>query len=142
MVLCIGQLAAAPAHAQAVWDEVSGGDPGSGLVALTLALLGIAGSWQDRTARLFGGIALGGLLFALGHNSVFHGVLYALVPMVEKARSPSMAVFIFHFGLCVLIAYGIDSYHLIDRVILKRVAWLLTAFSGVVGAALVFAFAG
>jgi len=35
VVLFIGQLAAAPAHAQAVWDEVSGGDPGSGMVALT-----------------------------------------------------------------------------------------------------------
>jgi len=74
-------------------------DPFAGLVALSLALFGIAANGQDRTVRLLGAIALGGLLFALGHNSVFHGLIYALVPMVEKARNPSMAAFIFHFGL-------------------------------------------
>src|SRR5439155_1230475 len=103
-------------------------DPFAGLVALTLALLAIAGNWGDRMTRLFAGIALGGLLFSLGHNSVFHGVLYSLVPMVEKARSPSMAIFIFHFGLCVLIAYGIDSYGSVNGVVVKRAAWLLTGF--------------
>jgi len=101
-------------------------------VALTLALLGIAASWQDRTARLLGAIAIGGLLFALGHNSVFHGVLYALVPMVEKARNPSTAIFIFHLGLSALIAYGIDSYRSVSDSLVKRVAGLLCGFAGIV----------
>ena len=74
-------------------------EPFAGLVALTVALFGVIASWEDRMVRLFGGIALGGLLFALGHNSVFHGVLYALVPMVEKARSPSMAIFILNLWI-------------------------------------------
>src|SRR5215470_9303258 len=74
-------------------------DPYVGITALLLALFGILGAWHDRMTRLFGGIALGGLIFSLGHNAVFHGVLYALVPMVEKARSPSMAIFIFHLGV-------------------------------------------
>ncbi|HTM47620.1 MAG TPA: hypothetical protein VL285_03010 [Bryobacteraceae bacterium] len=107
-------------------------DPFVGLVALTMGLFGIAGAWRDRTARLFGAIALGGLLFSLGHNSVFHGVLYAVVPMVEKARSPSMASFIFHFGLCVLIAYGIDGSEVIKTAFSKWTARGLAALSAVV----------
>ena len=107
-------------------------DPFVGLVAVTLALLGLASSWRDRATRLFAAIALGGLLFSLGHNSVFHGVLYALVPAVEKARSPSMASFIFHFGLCVLIAYGIDGYRRISDEIMRRTVSTLLGFSALI----------
>ena len=113
-------------------------DPFAGLVAFTLALLGVIASWEDRIVRLFAGIALGGLLFSLGPNSLFHGIAYALVPMVEKARSPSMAVFIFNFGLCVLIAYGIDSYATLDKAWVRRAAASLWVFAG--GVALLFLF--
>ncbi len=91
-------------------DHYRHNDPSIGLVALTLALLGVALGWRHRPVRLFGAVAIGGLLFSLGRNNVFHGILYAVVPLVEKARTPAMAVFIFHFGIAVLIAYGIDSY--------------------------------
>jgi hypothetical protein len=104
-------------------------DPFIGLVALTLALFGVIASWQDRVTRLFAGIALGGLLFSLGQHSVFHGILYSLVPILEKARNPSMAIFIFHFGLCVLIAYGIDNYRFLTSALIKRVAVLLSSFA-------------
>jgi len=93
------------------------------------------GGWRDRIPRLFGAVALGGLLFSLGHNSVFHGVLYALLPMVEKGRSPSMASFIFHFGLCVLIAYGIDGYRSIDTSFIRRTVSTLLGFSALIAIA-------
>ncbi|MEO7652689.1 MAG: hypothetical protein ABIZ80_19695, partial [Bryobacteraceae bacterium] len=85
-------------------------DPFIGLVAVAMGLLAIGFKPRDPTVRLFGAIAFGGLLFSLGHQSVFHGIFYALIPMVEKARSASMAIFIFHFGISVLVAYGTDSY--------------------------------
>ncbi len=84
------------------------GDPFIGIAALTLALLGMALAWREFPARVAVGLATGGLLFSLGRNNVLHGLLYALVPMVEKARTPSFAVFIYHFGIIILIAYGID----------------------------------
>src|SRR5207245_1717385 len=107
-----------------------------GLVALTLAVFGIAGNWADRSTRLFGSIALGGLVFSLGHNSVFHGVMYALIPMVEMARNPSMASFLFHFGLCVLIAYGIDGYPFVSDRLVKRTTATLLTFGAIVGIAI------
>jgi len=104
-------------------------DPFMGIAALTLALLGVAACWEDRTARLFGGIAAGGLVLSLGYNSVFHGVLYALVPMVEKARSPSMAIVIFNFGLSVLVAYGIDGYQSVGSILSSRTIRILLGFA-------------
>ncbi|HSW51173.1 MAG TPA: YfhO family protein, partial [Bryobacteraceae bacterium] len=83
-------------------------DPFIGVTALALALLGVALAWKEFPVRLMAAVAAGGLLFSLGRNSVFHGFLYAVAPMVEKARNPSMAVFIYHFGIVVLTAYGID----------------------------------
>jgi hypothetical protein len=80
-----------------------------GLVAVTLALLGAAAKWQERTVRLLSAVALAGLLFALGGRSLFHGVLYAVIPTLDKARSPDVAIAIFHLGVVVLAAYGLDS---------------------------------
>ena len=80
------------------------------LPIVVLAFLALAGEWRDRTVRLFGAVAAGGFVFASGSFAVFHGIVYALVPMVEKARNDSMAVFIFHFGIIVLSAYGLDHF--------------------------------
>lgn len=107
-------------------------DPYVGLVAVALALIGLGSNWIDRNVRLFGAIAAGGILFSLGANSVFHGVIYALVPMVEKARNPSMAIFIFHFGLCILICYGVDGYVSSEKMFAKRLCQTLVIFAAVV----------
>lgn len=80
-----------------------------GLVALGLALFGVISNWRERTVRLLSVIAACGLLFALGGRSLFHGVLYAIVPSLDKARSPDVALVIFDLGVAVLAAYGLDS---------------------------------
>ncbi|MBI3696310.1 MAG: hypothetical protein HY238_15920 [Acidobacteria bacterium] len=80
-----------------------------GLVSASLALLGVAACWERRAMRLHACVALGGLAYALGSYSVFQGVLYAVVPFLDKAQSPGHAVLLFHFGLAVIAAYGADS---------------------------------
>jgi hypothetical protein len=84
-------------------------NPHLGFAVISLAILAAAASWRHPRVRLFAGIALGGILLALGPHSVVHGVLYALVPLFEKARSPSMALPVFSLGAAVLAAYGLDS---------------------------------
>lgn len=81
-----------------------------GLVAFTLALLGAVASWHDRVVRVLAAVALGGLVFSLGGYSLFHGILYAFVPNLDKARSPSMAEAIFHLGIIALAAFGVESF--------------------------------
>ncbi len=108
-------------------------DPSIGLVALSLALLGVALSWKSLPVRIFGAIAAGGLLFSLGRNNVFHGILYSIIPAAEKARNVSTAVFIFHFGIAVLVAYGIDSYLSSEHAPWQRRMWIaLSVFGAVV----------
>jgi len=85
-------------------------NPFIGLAVISMALTGLAANWRDLAARLFGAVALGGLVFSLGGYALLHGILYSLVPLVDKARNPSMAVFLFHFGAAALSAYGIDGF--------------------------------
>ena len=85
-------------------------DPYAGFVLVSFAFLAVAVAWREWHVRLIAAVALGGLVYSLAAHGFFEGVLYALVPMVEKARNPSMAIFIFHFGIAILSAYGIDVY--------------------------------
>jgi hypothetical protein len=109
-------------------------NPYVGFAVIALALLAIAGEWRERMVRIFGALALGGLVFACGAYAVLHGVLYALIPMVEKARSASMAVFIFHFGVIVLSAYAIDHYLHVPEVWTRRVIAGVTGTCALVAA--------
>ena len=73
-------------------------DPFLGVVALSLALLAVAALWRDSRVRLLAALALAAILYALGHNSVFQGALYGLIPQLDKARSPSSAMVLFQFA--------------------------------------------
>jgi hypothetical protein len=84
-------------------------DPFIGLVAFTLLLVAIAMRWKQHAVKLFAAAAIGSIVYSLGFNSVFQGFLYAVVPMVEKARVPSMAVVIFNISAAVLAAFGADQ---------------------------------
>jgi hypothetical protein len=105
----------------------AGLDPFIGIVTVSLAFLGVAAAWREPMVRFFGAIAIGGLVFSLGGNAVFHGVIYSLIPMIEKARSPAQAILIFHLGVTVLAAYGLDAYRLQppDWIWGRRVVWAL-----------------
>jgi hypothetical protein len=87
-----------------------GVDPFVGIVALSLAALAIAACWKDWRVRVLASVALGGIVYAVGGFSVFQGVLYGLVPSLDKARAPSVASAIFGFGVAVLAAFGLDRW--------------------------------
>jgi hypothetical protein len=80
-----------------------------GVAVIFLALAGFAMTFDDRIVRILGGICAAGCLFAMGSFSVFHGVAYLLIPLVEKARTPQFAIVIVQFGAVVLAAYGLDA---------------------------------
>ncbi|MDX2151983.1 MAG: YfhO family protein [Bryobacteraceae bacterium] len=104
-----------------------------GISAFTFALLAIALLWKEFLVKLLTFIGIGGLLFALGEANVFHGVAYALLPLVEKARSPSMAAVIFNFSFSALIGFGINYLsYAIDAPWLRRTGFALCAFAALV----------
>lgn len=112
--------------------EHNGYDSYVGGVALTLGLLGMMLGWKDFRVRWLAGMALGGILFALGPNSVFHGVMYALVPMIDKARVPAAGSIVFMLGLAPLAAFGIDRLGLPEsRLVTRRAGFILAGFAAV-----------
>jgi hypothetical protein len=100
-------------------------DPFLGVVALSLALLAVATIWRELRVRILASIALGAIVYSLGHNSVFQGFLYGLLPEVEKARSPSAAVLVFQCAAAALAAFGIDALAGSWR---PRFTWMLAGF--------------
>jgi hypothetical protein len=84
-------------------------NPFVGIVVLVLAMLAVALAWGESAVPLFAAVASGGMLFAFASPTILQGVIYALAPFADKARNPAMAVFIFHLGICVLAAFGVDA---------------------------------
>lgn len=103
--------------------------PFIGIVAFTLVLASIVVSWNRPEVRLFTALAAGGFAYALGAHNIFQGILYSVVPFVEKARSPAMSLVIFGLGAAVLAAFGVDQLPALRESHWgRRMAWALTAF--------------
>jgi hypothetical protein len=103
-------------------------DPFVGLAALALAVLGIAMAWRDGRVRLLAAVGLGGLLYALGQHSVFQGLLYGLIPELDKARVVSAAIVVFQFGVAALAAFGFDALQNFESPWPRRVMWGVLVF--------------
>ncbi len=83
--------------------------PYVGSIVLSLGILGAILAWREAQARWLAALAAGGIVFALGGSSLLHGALYAVLPLLDKARSPGAATLIFALGLAPLVAYGVDE---------------------------------
>jgi hypothetical protein len=84
-------------------------EPFVGVAALALALMALGICWRDSRVRLLAAVGLGGLIYSLGHHSLFQGFLYAALPELDKARVVSAAIVVFEFGVAVLAAFGLDQ---------------------------------
>jgi len=110
--------------------------PFVGVVAFTLGLIGLVGSWRkDGRMRWLGALGVLSLVVSLGPNSLLHGVLYAWAPLVDKARSPGTAMAVFGFTCAALAAGGLErlrqSEHLLPevrRVLMGLVAVVLVTY--------------
>jgi hypothetical protein len=79
-----------------------------GALALALSMAAVALGFRSPAVRLLAVTGAAGLALALGGSSVVHGVLYAVVPLVEKARVPLAAIVILHFSVACLSAWALD----------------------------------
>jgi Bacterial membrane protein YfhO len=110
-----------------------GSNPYVGATALALAVLGFALAWRTKQVRWLAAVGLGGLLFALGGDNLFHGILYSLVPLVEKARVPGAGTLLLSVALAPLVAYGIDLVPVTQgSTWTKRVSWVLAGIALVI----------
>jgi Bacterial membrane protein YfhO len=83
--------------------------PYLGVLPLLLAIIGF---WKCRDqvwVRYAAGLAFIAFLFSLGAPSLLYGLIYALVPLLWMAREASRFLYMAHFGLVVLAAYGAQT---------------------------------
>ncbi|HYV63442.1 MAG TPA: YfhO family protein [Bryobacteraceae bacterium] len=80
----------------------------AGVTILVLAIAALVYRWSDRRVKLLGFLALGSLLYALGSHTPFQRLIYELLPLADKARSPGRGIFLAGFALSALAAVGAD----------------------------------
>ena len=84
-------------------------NPLMGVVPLALAAAAVLSAPRQRNTGLFGGMAVAALLFTLTRLNPLHGVLYSIVPGLEKARAPIMAMAVADVALAALVAFGTQA---------------------------------
>jgi hypothetical protein len=80
-----------------------------GFAGALLAVIGATVSLRRWEGRALIALGILSLILALGGTTAFHGLLYALVPMVEKARTPAAISALFTVAAATLAALGIDA---------------------------------
>lgn len=103
-------------------------------------LLAIIGFWKCRDrvwVRYAAGLVLIAFIFSLGASSLLYGLIYALVPLLWMAREASRFLYMAHFGLVVLAAYGAQTLFCgteapLSWGSLNRVSLWLAVLSGVI----------
>ena len=76
-------------------------------------LLAVVGFWKCRDhlwVRYAAGLAAAAFLFSLGAASLLYGLIYALVPLLWMAREASRFLYMTHFALVILAAYGAQTF--------------------------------
>jgi hypothetical protein len=81
-------------------------DPFAGVAGLSMAALAVMLAFGRREVKLFFLMAIVALLYSMARFNAVYGMLYALIPLVEKARSPVVGLSVFHFALTALVALG------------------------------------
>src|SRR6202012_3137389 len=100
---------------------------------LTLAAMAIWRGFGRKEVRLFTLLAIASLLYAMAHTDALYGLLYVLAPLVEKAREPIVALFLFHFAVAALAAIGAEiAFSVHDPASERRTIRILIWFGGVV----------
>ncbi|MFN0106004.1 MAG: YfhO family protein [Bryobacteraceae bacterium] len=111
-------------------------DPFIGIVAFSLALLGIYHGWPRLPqVRVLVSLAAAGLLFAMAAANFIHGVLYSAIPVFGMARVPARALVIFGFAIAPLTAYGLDALGRRASPWLARTIFALVAIAALLYAA-------
>ena len=118
--------------------------PYLGVFPLLLAIIGIWKCWGNLWVRYAAGLAFAAILFSLGSYSLFYGLVYAIVPLLWMAREASRFLYLAHFGLVILAAFGVESlfsktetpssWNHLNRAFL----WLTVACAAALAAAAVF----
>jgi len=83
-------------------------NPFVGMVGMLFALAGLRWNWRGIDTKRLAALGAGSILFAFAAETNIHGMLYALLPILEKARNPAMGLLVFHLSVSALAALALD----------------------------------
>ncbi len=97
-----------PALFWGLWDRVE--TPYAGVVTLMLAVIGYALASKGTRRKLWPwlGVALFGMLIALGVYGIVHGLLTVVLPGFGQFRAPARAIVLWALGISVMGGVGTD----------------------------------
>ena len=81
-------------------------DPYFGAFPLLLAAIGFWKCRRNAWVRFAAGLAVVAFLYSLGRSTWLYGIVYVAVPYLWMAREASRFLFLAHFGLVILAAFG------------------------------------
>ncbi len=84
-------------------------NPYIGVFPLLLAAVGTSKAWGQLWARYMTGLAIAAFLYSLGTQSLLHGLLYAVTPLLWMAREANRFMYLADFAIAVLAAFGADA---------------------------------
>lgn len=111
-----------------------------GWLVTAFAFLGVAMRWKEPVVRW--ALALAGIfaVYSVGVFAPLNGVIYAIVPILDKARIPARGIAIFGFAACVLAMYGFEAMLTERESIWGRRMTLFLGSAGALVLAIVLAF--
>jgi hypothetical protein len=84
-------------------------EPFMGVVITVLAGIGLCAVWRTNPiARWLVAAGAAALIYALGANAYPHGLLYAFLPAIEKARVPAVAMVVVNFAVASFVGFGVQ----------------------------------
>lgn len=81
-----------------------------GIVALTFIVLSLKDLWSSRLVRFLAIVALIGALLPIAEYNHLYGMLYTVVPGMEKLREPAYWFFLLQIAGSCLAAIGLDRF--------------------------------
>ena len=83
--------------------------PYFGIMPLILAVIGVWRNWHKPWVKYLAGLGLVAFFYGLGSYSLLHGLLYAFIPYLDKAREASRIIYLTHFSMALLAGFGVES---------------------------------
>jgi hypothetical protein len=107
--------------------------PYVGWVAAAFAVLGAMACWRQPVVRWATALAAAATVYSLGSFAPLNGIIYAIVPVLDKARIPSRGMALVGLAICALAIYGWE--HLLrdqSSAYVRRLEWFLAGTGAVI----------
>jgi hypothetical protein len=76
---------------------------------LLLTVIGVWQNWEKPWVRYLAGLGFLAFFYGMGDFSFLHGLLYLLVPYIDKAHEAGRFLYLTHFSMAVLAGFGAQS---------------------------------